>query len=1039
MNSGQTVKAFLLIIATFVVCFMIFIEHVNGQRFQTRSYTEADGLANSMVYSIVQDSSGVLWIARRSGISSYDGNTFTNYNITDGLRTATYAFLAIDEKQTLWALPEGGALFFARFHENRWESFDSQGTLPSTFTSTYTSFDVHIINNDLEILIGTQTHGFIVFRNKKWHQYTMADGLPDNWVNSIRRVGDSILIATKKGLFFFRNGKIHPVNASPYLSENVVAMDTQGSGVLMAGERWLGTLTAGKFTLLATHRHIHYSGLGRQCFIHAGRNGKIYFGNAFKVMYYDPKEKQIKLIDRTSGLITEGASAVLVDRELNIWIAGYRGITKVTSERFASFFEKDGLQSNEVASAMETSPGRYIFGHDGALTFFNGKTMTRMILDTGTTATNYESRVLDINKDQAGNIWMAVSKLGVARLDSRRNITWYREPEGVTRTAYTLGVSASGDVYTGNVLGLFRLHNGRFVKMELEGIPEPGVRKLFPDKDGTLYIATLNSGLLNLNGHTLTTFTCSDNRLANNVYGFLKDSGKNRWVGTAAGLYRIEGDVLKKVNSKGLCISRPVYLIIEDHQGNLWFGTDNGVYRWNGSFMDHFTVKDGLSGQDINRSAGFVDHKHHIWFGTNNGITIFRPELDHQTGKIPPPKVTLTHVISGNDTLPVNYDYVLPQSRHNLDFHTRVISLINEDQNYIRYYLEGYDTGWSNEQLYGCANINYNNLLPGSYRFHFKARNSLGTWSEPVVSATFKIRPPIFLRWWFLLISLVLFAGIIYLIARFVLVNRYKNQLEAEVRVRTAELMRSEQLLKESNRAKDSFFSIIAHDLRNPFNVILGYLDLLTDDDADYPPDEQKKILLKLKSASVRTIDLLENLLTWARSQRGSLPYEPEMFPISDAIDESLALMENAAQSKQISLAFPGERDLMVFADRNMINTVIRNLISNALKFTRPEGSVLIRARQESAQMVVVSIKDNGVGIPTDLVDRLFKIEQRTIMRGTANETGTGLGLILCKEFVEKNNGQIWVVSDPNKGTVFSISLPASKTAAAINPGKITV
>jgi signal transduction histidine kinase len=204
----------------------------------------------------------------------------------------------------------------------------------------------------------------------------------------------------------------------------------------------------------------------------------------------------------------------------------------------------------------------------------------------------------------------------------------------------------------------------------------------------------------------------------------------------------------------------------------------------------------------------------------------------------------------------------------------------------------------------------------------------------------------------------------------------------------------------------------------------LGYLDLLTSDDSEYTEAEQRQILLKLKSASVRTIDLLENLLTWARAQRGILPFEPVIFPLAEVIADNLDLFDTAAHSKNISLIHTSKASLSVLADRNMISTVVRNLLSNALKFTFSGGTIVIGMELKDPETVLVSVKDTGMGIPSALKEKLFKIEERIVVKGTANETGTGLGLILCKEFIEKNGGSISVTSTHGVGSIFTFTLP---------------
>jgi len=616
----------------------------------------------------------------------------------------------------------------------------------------------------------------------------------------------------------------------------------------------------------------------------------------------------------------------------------------------------------------------------------------------------------------------------VARLDKNRHLTWYRKNQGLTGNAYTIAFTPAGNLYAGTTYGLFKFNEGRFSQLDLGTKYNHSIRKIFIGPDSAIYMATLSSGIIIMRGDNLIVSASKENLLANNVYAFFTDSRKRRLVGTAAGLYEIAGQDLKRVNRDGLLITRPVYNILEDHQGNLWVGTDNGVFRWNGSILDHFTVNDGLSGLEINRGAGFTDSQHHIWFGTNNGLTVFRPELDYKPGQILPPKVKLRSVKVGSDSLDPYLELKLPYDMDDPCFIVRVISLIDERQIFVKYYLEGFDTGWTNEIPYTGSRFAYNNLRPGSYRFFLKARNPLGTWSDPVVSATLTIRPPFWFQWWFLTLAILFFSGIVFFIARYILISRYKNRLMLEVSQQTIELRKSEKDLMESNAAKDSFFSIIAHDLRNPFNVILGYLDILTSDDSDYSAKEQKQILMKLKSASVRTFDLLENLLTWARSQRGSLPFEPEAFQIGEVIAENLGLYDASTHSKHISMITQGPMEIMVFGDRNMISTVIRNLVSNALKFTFPNGTIIIGIEQQDPETVMVYVKDNGMGISSVLMENLFKIEQRTVIKGTANETGTGLGLILCNEFINKNSGTIRVASTPGKGSTFTITLPAASS-----------
>jgi len=246
------------------------------------------------------------------------------------------------------------------------------------------------------------------------------------------------------------------------------------------------------------------------------------------------------------------------------------------------------------------------------------------------------------------------------------------------------------------------------------------------------------------------------------------------------------------------------------------------------------------------------------------------------------------------------------------------------------------------------------------------------------------------------------------------------------VAIRTRELRRSEKDLLESNEAKDNFFSIIAHDLKSPFNAILGMLELLTTEYAEFSDEERHKILMSLRTSSTRTIDLLENLLTWAQAQKGLLPFIPEKFDMMELIRENVALFEPIAKNKRINLIVPLSENVIVYGDRNMINTVIRNLLSNAIKFTYPDGNVTIKIDRSTSRKITVAIIDTGCGMTESAIKNLFILDKRTTTKGTGNETGTGLGLILSKDFITKNDGKIWVESKPESGTTFYFTLPVN-------------
>lgn len=229
--------------------------------------------------------------------------------------------------------------------------------------------------------------------------------------------------------------------------------------------------------------------------------------------------------------------------------------------------------------------------------------------------------------------------------------------------------------------------------------------------------------------------------------------------------------------------------------------------------------------------------------------------------------------------------------------------------------------------------------------------------------------------------------------------------------------------LQELNATKDKFFSIISHDLKGPLNSLTSFSGLLINH-TDSLSKEDIQMLAKDLDKSVKNLfALLENLLEWSRSQTGNIEFKPEPFDLATVLEENKALLQTQAQNKKIVLQNTNQSSIPVRAHKHSVNTVIRNLVSNAIKFTPEGGAVTLRA-QLGKDQVKVSVTDTGVGMSPEIVSKLFRIDTKHSTKGTADEKGTGLGLILCKEFIEKNGGRIGVESTPGKGSVFFFTLP---------------
>ena len=255
------------------------------------------------------------------------------------------------------------------------------------------------------------------------------------------------------------------------------------------------------------------------------------------------------------------------------------------------------------------------------------------------------------------------------------------------------------------------------------------------------------------------------------------------------------------------------------------------------------------------------------------------------------------------------------------------------------------------------------------------------------------------------------------------------------------ELKESEQQLRKLNDTKDKFFSIISHDLRGPFSTMLGFSKLLDEKYDNYDTEQKKKFISVLNNDIKNTYKLLENLLQWSRSQRNSIDFKPANHNIYLLLSDIIILLNNMAEKKSITIINNLPKDKFVFADKDMFETVLRNLITNAIKFTKKGGIIEIGCvetrhqlisgdaalslyQKTDSKIVELYVKDNGVGMNKEKQNNLFTISKNISTHGTENESGTGLGLLLCKEFVEKHEGNIWVESEEEKGSTFYFTIP---------------
>jgi signal transduction histidine kinase/ligand-binding sensor domain-containing protein len=570
----------------------------------------------------------------------------------------------------------------------------------------------------------------------------------------------------------------------------------------------------------------------------------------------------------------------------------------------------------------------------------------------------------------------------------------------------------------------------------------------------------------------------------NVISAFCKDKDGNLWVGTSTnGVYfcKPDGTILYTYDISSGLPSNEIQSIIEDNRGNIWISSNGGISRLDRKTKKfrNYSKEDGLQGNQFKQQSFLITRKGEIYFGGYNGFNSFYPDSLKDNDFIPPVYITDFQLFNREVPVGVNgsqfQTHISEAKEIKLNWQQSVFSFtfsaINytyPEKNQYAYIMEGFEKEW-NYTTVSRRYATYTNLNPGEYTFRVKASNNDGVWNEKGVSLRIIILPPWWRTLWFrlIMISTIIFIIVSIFLIRIRRLNSQKTVLERLVALKTIELQekndtlikqaeelnksntlleerqnqienQSEELMSqkeallemnnklyELNASKDKFFSIIAHDLKNPFNTILGLSELLKDEIKSGNLETIDEYSGMIYSSTVQTLRLLENLLEWANSQRGKISFNPIPIKLRELFNEEFSVLNDMARGKNIEFKSSFSDNLTIIADKNMIRTILRNLISNAIKFTHKNGKVEVKAMIINNQ-VEISVSDSGIGMTKETMAKLFRIDANLSTRGTEDEKGTGLGLFLCKEFVEKHGGKIWVESESGKGSVFKLVLPSA-------------
>jgi len=985
------------------IALFIFSSFLLAQSYLVHNYYSRDGLLSPEVHDLLQDQEGRLWIATRGGISVYDGFTWESFTMTNGLPGNYVVALDQDEQGRIWALIEVPELALVYYAHEKWARVPLNLRIEEK-----TSFNhLKVINQEkkgLLIALGTKNDGlFIVEGGKSYHYDSFPQG--KKRVTGLATYQGNLLVATESGLFVLVNGQLDDtlVKKFPFFAQGIRGLALEegekGQRLWLAGSDWLGILEGNEFKILKQSLSFHVEEGFPYLILCPDKKGGVYFGNPLQLFHWRARSDQISSLGRKSGLIANGATALYLDREKNIWIGTLRGLSKLVSERFANYNENQGLLENEVTSIQELKPGWLIFGHPRGLTHFRDNQVTTVSFGRGLRS---ETRVLDLFKDSNGKIWVAASDLGLGVIDQTGKLKWLSPNKGLKGRVFSVVEDGQKKIWVATSQGLFTYQSGFFREVASTQFKNLYLRKLFLRPSGEPVLVTSSSGYFRLEGERWLHYECLDNELANDIFAYVENEEGRVWVGTLGGLFQVQEGKFYPVNFNGQKISHPVYLIMPDREGGYWIGTNKGIYHWDKQHLRHFDQSLGLAGDEINRSAGFIDSQGNLWIGTNNGVSCYQPEEDISEGELPFPLVELREVKVGTKSHPPFQPLSLKFNENDLIFGFRIISFVDEKKIKYRTRLLGFESEWSEVRPLRELEEEYTNLPPGKYQFQIQAQNVWGRWSEVISSAPIVIHRAFWTTWWFIVLLALLGMGVYFVIFQAVTSRRYAQKLKVLVEARTKELARSLQ-------EKEALLQEIHHRVKNNLQVISSLLYL----QAKKIKDEQDRAIFEESRHRIQAMALTHEIL-YSSDRLDQVSAANYLQRIIDALFRSYL-----GKSTRIKGEVKIDKNLYISLDEALpCGLIVNELVSNALKHAFPgqrEGKIKVWCTCETApdsqgeKQGVLVVEDDGVGVPPD-----FELNNNL-----------GLGLKMVYNLVRQLEGEIEIKRE--RGTAFIIRFPLGR------------
>jgi signal transduction histidine kinase len=989
-------------------------------------------------WDVVQDNQGVLYFANNDGVLTFDGR---DWNLLPMPNKDFVFSVALDNK---------GNIYVASFNEFGFFERDGRGghtyhSLVTDLPGQYRDFKY------LDEIIVYSDEVFFVHKERIFHYNgERLDVMPQ------RRGG---MIVLNNTLHLFRNDSVYVYDQNNFhyssLSTALTSIDIRWVGkyeghsfIILDNKNVLWTLNPGdganaELTMLSEIGQ-HLAGLLRFRML-ALDNGMLAILSREELLFLDRHARPVARINKEAVGENLTNRLLFQDNQHNLWVTTNASLIQVTTSSPLSFYDKHNGLSGTVMALGQHGEQKYVGTTTGVFYMEHNDRFTAIPECSGEAWNFYSFN---------GRFYVAHGT-GVFELQGRRatRLVSHNFVHSLSSIPGRDDMLMMGTYNSG--IWIIRKAGTTWVRNKVHGFEEE-TRFIQPDDQNKGYwISHYNKGIfhitLNERMDSVSAVKFYDqahglpSRLNNRIHR-MKDGrlvvtttdGLYGYNETKDGFEPLEGfDAMTGNNIS-------IYAWDQNPQGDVYFWggfpdrseyagvwqKEGGNYRMEATPFRKAAISVRDHRVDVDAPVMCIGGNE-VWIGNNGRVIRYDPQQKTFFGE---PFQAMIRKVWARDSLLHPSSARLPYSHNSIRMEFTSVFFENPDKTEYQFMLQGFSSDWSPWSMSNEAV--YTNLPEGNYTFTVRARNVYGSVGLPA-SYSFYILPPWYKTWW-------AYAGYVLMLASFTAlminintrrIRKSKMVLEKKVRKKTEKLRaRNKEVLEKNNKiekqarelealnfTKDKLFSIVSHDLRGPLKQIQVIMDMMEKEHLS--EDDFKAHFPKLKESIEHTVNLTDNLLHWANSQMEGIQAQPSPLNIRQIARENYQLFKPLADGKQIILVNAIDTDLYVYADRDMIRLVLRNLVNNAIKFTKSGERILLAATRKHA-MVEISVEDTGIGIPGDEIDKLFT-HKHTPRRGTVGEKGIGLGLQLCHEFIEKNGGSIRVKSKSGKGSTFIISLPA--------------